>query len=76
MTSAWKIPGTGGCGSSMDWKVRREGLVENVLGGLEGQETRIDTYGEYDNNDGLLLMELVCQALCQISSVLLATPPR
>lgn len=60
----------------MDWKVRREGLVENVLGGLEGQETRIDTYGEYDNNDGLLLMELVCQALCQISSVLLATPPR
>lgn len=77
VTSAWKIPGTGGCGSSMDREARREGIVENALGSWEGQETRKDTYGDYDDNsDSSFLMELMCQALCQTSNVLLTMPLR
>ena len=30
----------------MDWEVRK-GIVENVLGEWEGQETRMGTYGDF-----------------------------
>lgn len=61
------------CGTSMDWK----GIVENALGGWEGKETRMDTYGDYDDDsDSSLLMELMCQTPCQTSHVLLAAPLR
>ena len=70
MISARKIPGAGGCGSSVDWEARREGVVEYALGGWEGPETTMDTWEDYGaSGNSSLLMELMCQAQCQTSNV-------